>query len=178
MTDRESRRWTSVREYRSLLREQHEKQRLLDSDSIDRSELIFNLTRLINRLGQDFEALHRSSKWTWAGFRIMNVLWVAGPVELRDIARLSGASRATIWSGLQTLERDGLVTRSRDTHDRRLVIVSLTEAGRSALAEGIQLQAAREEQWLSLLSAEELDTLRALLEQIADREMDEPSSGR
>jgi hypothetical protein len=37
---------------------------------------------------QEFEAMHRRRGWTWAGLRIMSVLWPVDTVELRDIARL------------------------------------------------------------------------------------------
>lgn len=44
-------------------------------DAATRAELIFNLIRVHSRMSQDFEILHRRRGWTWAGFRIMNVLW-------------------------------------------------------------------------------------------------------
>ena len=53
-----------------------------------------------------------------------------GPAELADAA---GVSRATMTGLIDTLERDGLVTREHDTVDRRMMLVCLTAKGRALL---------------------------------------------
>jgi len=133
------------------------------------AELVFNLTRLQHRLSRDFEGMHRRRGWTWAGFRIMNVLWAVGAAELRDIARLSGASRAAVSSALNTLERDGLVLRTRDSADRRLVRIQLTQHGRAALREAMREQGERERAWFAELEPAEQQRLSTLLAALADR---------
>lgn len=55
-----------------------------------------------------------------------------GPAELADAA---GVSRATMTGLIDTLERDGLVTREPDTVDRRMMLVCLTPKGRALLEE-------------------------------------------
>ena len=55
-------------------------------------------------------------------------------MEPREIARFSGLSRAAVSSVLNTLERDGLVERHRESADRRLVTVRLTAEGEQRLA--------------------------------------------
>lgn len=159
-----------VEEYRALLGERLRADGVVAADAAEHAELVFSLTRLHNRLSQDFEVLHRRRGWTWAGFRIMNVLWAVGIVELRDVARLSGASRAAISSALNTLERDGLVSRVRDTADRRLVRVELTDKGQSALRDAVGEQADRERQWLSVLDTAEQRLLARLLTVLADQD--------
>jgi DNA-binding MarR family transcriptional regulator len=99
----------------------------------------------------------------------MNVLWVAGPVELREVARLSGSSRASISSALNTLERDGLVTRRRNGTDRRQVLLELTERGRSELRGGMRDQADLEREWFGPLSAQDQEVLTRLLGALADQ---------
>ena len=99
----------------------------------------------------------------------MNVLWALGAVELRDVARLSGGSRAAISSALNTLERDGLVTRRRDTADRRLVRLELTVRGGAELLDAIQEQARRESEWLSSLAESDQVLLTRLLSALADQ---------
>lgn len=158
-----------VEEYRALLGERHRAEGVVDADAADRAELVFNLSRLHSRLSRDFEALHRRHGWTWAGFRIMNVLWAVGAVELRDLARLSGASRAAISSALNTLERDGLAERVRDTADRRLVRIELTDRGRAELRDGMREQAQRERRWFDALGPADRGRLTALLAVLADQ---------
>src|ERR1700751_2110888 len=112
-----SARTISVEEYRELLAQRLRVDGVVDRDAAEHAELVFNLTRLHHRLSRDFEALHRRRGGTWAGFRIMNVLWAVGAAELRDVARLSGGSRRAVSRPLNTLERDGLVSWIRDRAD-------------------------------------------------------------
>lgn len=159
----------TVEQYRALLAERLRADGVASDDTAEHAELVFNLTRLHSRMTQDFEAMHRRRGWTWAGFRIMNVLWAVDTVELRDIARLSGASRAAISSALNTLQRAGLVDRVRDTVDRRLVRLQLTERGRDALVDAIGEQAERERRWLDELDLDDQRQLTRLLARVADR---------
>lgn len=161
-----------VEEYRELLARRLREDGLVGADAADHAELVFNLHRLQHRLTQDFEQLHRRRGWTWAGFRIMNVLWALGAAELRDVARLSGTSRAAVSSALNPLERDGLVTRTKDPADRRLVRLELTDRGRAALQDAMREQADRERAWLSALDADDQRFLAHLLATIADAEVE------
>ncbi|MFZ0714073.1 MarR family winged helix-turn-helix transcriptional regulator [Mycobacterium sp.] len=161
----------TVEDYRELLARRLQADGIVDRDAAEHAELVFNLTRLQHRLSRDFEAMHRRRGWTWAGFRIMNVLWAVGAAELRDVARLSGASRAAVSSALNTLERDGLVSRIRDSADRRLVRLQLTEHGRSALHEAMREQAGREREWLLALAPAEQHQLSMLLAALADQKV-------
>jgi len=54
-----------------------------------------------------------------------------GPAELAEAV---GVSRATMTGLVDTLERDGLVTREPATTDRRMMIVCLTAKGREQLS--------------------------------------------
>ena len=94
----------------------------------------FNLIRVSTLLVHRLEStVHRDAGWSMAGFRVMFCVWVAGEMEPREIARFSGLSRAAVSSVLNTLERDGLVARHRESTDRRLVTVRLTDEGEERL---------------------------------------------
>ncbi|MBK8758535.1 MAG: MarR family transcriptional regulator [Actinomycetales bacterium] len=85
----------------------------------------FNLVRLSTMLVHRLESqVHREAGWSMAGFRVMFCVWVAAEMEPREIARYSGLSRAAVSSVLNTLERDGLVERHRESADRRLPAVA------------------------------------------------------
>lgn len=157
-------------EYRSILAQRHREGGSEDAERADNAELVFNLFRLHGRLFRDFEGLHRRSGRSWAGFRVMNVLWALGPVELRDLARLSGVSKAAISSAVTTLERDGLVRRVRVREDGRLVRVGLTDRGHATLDDAVRTQAAREHAWFARLRPAERQHLADLLGRLADQD--------
>lgn len=157
------------RSLRGLLHARLHDEGIIPPDAVDRTDLVFNLTRFWNRLGQDSESTQRRLGWSWAGFRIMNLLWAAGPLEARQLGTLSGASRATISSLLGTLERDGLVVRDRSEEDRRQVLVRLTEDGRTRLRDGLVAQAERDRAWFAVLDAGEQAQLNSLLRKLAEQ---------
>jgi DNA-binding MarR family transcriptional regulator len=160
---------TTVEQFRQALTARHTAEGTVDEEAVANALLTFSLMRLHTRLSQDFESVHRRRGWSWPGFRIMNVLWALGTVEVRDLARLSGDSRAAISSAVKTLERDGLVLRSRSEHDRRLVDVTLTDRGVSQLKEGMLDQARREKAWFAALTPSARSQLTAMLTSLADQ---------
>jgi DNA-binding MarR family transcriptional regulator len=62
------------------------------------------------------------------------VLWIWGEMEARHRAAEANVTKGTLTGVLDTLERRGLVVRRRHDEDRRLVSVSLTEAGEQLIA--------------------------------------------
>lgn len=132
---------------------------------LDALRASFDLVRASTRLVQRLEAeVHTPAGWSMAGFRVMFCVWVGGDLEPRDIARLSGLSRAAVSSVLNTLERDGLVERSRESHDRRLVTVRLTGDGERRLVAAYEEQNRVEQAFFGDLSAGER---RALADRLA-----------
>ena len=130
----------------------------------------FDLFRVANRLMQDFEStIHRPLGMTWAGFRVLFCTWVEQEVEPRTLARLCAISRATVSSVLNTLERDDLVTRRRQSADRRVVTVALTAKGRRRIRTAFERQHAREHQWLGDLDRQAVDGLVAVLRHLLER---------
>ena len=100
---------------------------------------------------------------TFAGFNTLFIVWIWAPVEPREIARLSGVTRATVSSTVGRLERDGLVSRSRHPEDRRLVLVDLTPAGRDLIEALFPTFNEEESAIASVLTAREQEKLTATL---------------
>ncbi|MFE0464155.1 MarR family winged helix-turn-helix transcriptional regulator [Kitasatospora sp. NPDC058965] len=55
------------------------------------------------------------------------------PIGIGDLARVCGVSPRNVTGLVDTLERDGLVERVADPHDRRAVLTRITPAGRNRL---------------------------------------------
>lgn len=152
-------------------------------DDIDAASFAasFDLFRLGTRVMTDFDAaVHRPLGLSLAGFRVLFTLWVHGSLEVREIARLAGVSRAAVSGVVTTLERDGLAVRQRDQADGRLATVRLTPEGDDRLQVAYRSQNAREQQLFAGLGAGELEaftaTLRKLLAVKHDGETDEADS--
>jgi DNA-binding MarR family transcriptional regulator len=129
--------------------------------------LVLTLHRVTSALVYDLEAsVHRPRGWTWPGFRVLFVLWLAGPAEAKRVAELSGMSRAAVSALVNTLERDGLVARRQADHDRRAVRLSLTDAGHAAITSAFRAHNERERAWAGLLTATERATLVKLLDKL------------
>lgn len=126
-------------------------------------DLIRAATRLTHRLES---AIHRPAGWSMAGFRVMFCVWIAGELEPRQIARLSGLSRAAVSSVLNTLERDGLIERSRESDDRRLVTVRLTDSGQRGVVDAYSRQNGVEQQFFAGFDDGELEVLDAMLSRL------------
>ncbi|MDX3451530.1 MarR family transcriptional regulator [Streptomyces sp. ME02-8801-2C] len=160
-----------TREFSELLRHHHRELGTTDPRDLDAIEMVTDLTRLEARLTKDFEKhVHRPLGLTWAGFRILNALWVYGPLGQQDIGRFSGSSRASISSALATLETRGLVSRERVASDRRQLFVELTEEGRETLRKAIETQTKRERAWTAVLRDDQLSELVHLLRTLVNQE--------
>ena len=85
--------------------------------------------------------------------------------ELR--ARIGGVAAKVLTQTLRTMERDGLVTRHRDTGDRRAVRVELTEAGEALHAELLRAVIAFNRRLRRGLAEHDIAQLRELLDRLA-----------
>jgi DNA-binding MarR family transcriptional regulator len=93
----------------------------------------------------------------------------ASPLSPAEIADHTGVTRATITGLVDTLERDGLVLRTPDPEDRRMLSVGLTERGEKLLRT-ILPPHFRQMAWLmEPLSEGERKTLVRLLTKVLER---------
>ena len=91
-----------------------------------------------------------------------------GPQTHGSLSRNLAVSTGAMTNRLDKLEREGLVSRSRDPNDRRGVLLSLTEAGSERLDAYIDRGARRERQLLEGLTQSEKRGLNDLLAKLLD----------
>lgn len=84
-----------------------------------------------------------------------------------DLAAAAGVSRATMTGLIDTLERDGMVTRQPDQQDRRMMLVQMTDMGRDLMARLLPLHFQTVADMLSPLSEAERQTLVQLLSRLS-----------
>ena len=81
-----------------------------------------------------FLTRHNISQGRFTVLMLLHRPW-AEPQTPASLAEESGVTRATMTGLIDTLEKDGMVVRQPDSHDRRTVHVSLTEQGCTSLEE-------------------------------------------
>jgi DNA-binding MarR family transcriptional regulator len=82
-----------------------------------------------------------------------------GPQRITDLAELEGLAQPTMTLLVKRLEERGLVRRERQTHDQRVVLVSLTDAGEAALQDVRALAAAGLDRHLDAMPDRQLKAL-------------------
>ncbi|MEU5693010.1 MarR family transcriptional regulator [Actinosynnema sp. NPDC020468] len=129
--------------------------------------LSYNVLHLAYMMITDYEALvHREKGWTMPGFRLMFKLWVLGPTQPARLADLSGTTRSAMSNLINTLEKAGLVERTRDEKDRRVVFVALTVEGRDAVSGVFPKQNGREARWFAALDGPESTHMVELIRRV------------
>jgi len=142
----------------------------VDAESL---HTILLLHRAANVVVYDLEsAVHRPAGWSFAGFRLMFVLWLAGAMPSGQLAHLTGSSRAATSALAKTLQADGLVERAPDPEDRRTVVLSLTQDGRARLVAAFAEHHKREAAWAHRLDQRERRTLIRLLAKLIEGRAD------
>jgi MarR family transcriptional regulator for hemolysin len=85
----------------------------------------------------------------------------------QDLARAVGIEGPTLTRHVDALERDGLVTRHRDTGDRRAVRVELTAAGEALHADLLRAVIAFNRRLRRGLAEDDVAQLHELLDRLA-----------
>lgn len=128
------------------------------------TEVLLTLNRASNIVTYDLEStVHRPRGWSWSSFRLMFVTWLAGPIEPKRAAELTGMSRATVSNLSKSLIVGGLLVSTPDESDGRSVRLALTERGHAEMVETFAEQNERENAWVSALTEPEQRILVMLL---------------
>ena len=118
------------------------------------SFLPYELAQLSEQVSREFSALYRErfgiSIPEW---RVMANLSQAGTLSVREIHTRAGMDKSKVSRAAARLETAGYVAKTVDPVDRRLVALSLTEAGRGLIEEMTPLARAYEAQVLDRLGA-------------------------
>lgn len=134
----------------------------------DADPSINSLMVILNRAAEDLTGAietqaHRPVGLSWLAYRMLFVLWIAGPLEPARIADLMHTSRATVTNLSMSFIKDGLINRRPSQTDRRSVQLTLTPRGVERVREAYLKQSDIQKQLLSVLTAEEQQILRLLL---------------
>jgi DNA-binding MarR family transcriptional regulator len=91
-----------------------------------------------------------------------------GPASQQELAAQLRVAPSTMSATIDALEKRGWVSRERDENDRRVVRISLTDAGRKMLETTDDFAASALDSLISVLSEEEIDKALAGLRVLRD----------
>ena len=91
------------------------------------------LPRLLRELHRHASPSHLEGKISSPQLIVLDHLHQAGPSPMSILARITNLHCSTATHLVDRLMREGLVERAHDTNDRRVVSVSITKKGRTAL---------------------------------------------
>ena len=98
---------------------------------------------------------------------VLHVLAGEGGISQGEIGRLYGVDPSRVTRLAKQLEGEGLIERTRDPRDNRVVRMYLTEEGRRKVGELPRLRERFRERINGVLSDEEVDELRRMLRLLA-----------
>ena len=127
------------------------------------AEVMLNLMRTADALARSGEKILKLAGLSHTQYNVLRILRGAGENGLccREVAERMITRDPDITRLVDRLERRGLLARSRDSHDRRVITLRITEAGRKLLKD---LDGPIEENNRNRLSHMEKGDLRRLLE--------------
>jgi MarR family transcriptional regulator, negative regulator of the multidrug operon emrRAB len=138
-----------------------------DDNDARATRVILTLNRAASLVIYDLESsIHRPRGWSWSAFRLMFVLWLAGPMESNTAANLGGMSRAAVSNLSNTLVASGMLRKDAAVQDRRAVTLCLTDKGLQEIRDTFRDHNRRESRWASVLTEIEQDLLVMLLEKL------------
>jgi MarR family 2-MHQ and catechol resistance regulon transcriptional repressor len=88
------------------------------------------LTRCTNSVLARLAERNSIGELTYSQFAVLEALYHLGPMTAGDVSQKILKSGGNLTLVIDNLERDGLVRRERDSNDRRVIHVHLTEAGK------------------------------------------------
>ena len=97
-------------------------------------EVLAALGRILRAAGSGIREAGRSAGLGASHLLVLQLLEVEGPRKAGEIAKELSFSKSTITAILDTLEERKFILRDRHEADGRSVLVSLTDAGKRALA--------------------------------------------
>jgi MarR family transcriptional regulator, transcriptional regulator for hemolysin len=121
------------------------------------------LNQAARTVGRAFEEALEEAGGTLPTWLILLNLTIRRPANQRELAEAVGIREATLTHHLNALDARGLITRTRDTANRRIHVVELTEAGQAAFARLQQAAVAFDARLRAGLADADLDQLGDLL---------------
>lgn len=125
---------------------------------------VYNMQRLLHRV---LEVTFKQYGITPGQWNLLNQLEQAGALSQRKLAEQTKKEQATITRYLDTLERKGLIVRTRDANDRRAHVVTITDEARTLLDQVGPLAEEASRQLTEGITSKELESFLAVIDKLS-----------
>ncbi len=114
------------------------------------NQVCFPTYAVANKILRRYQPLLREIDLTYTQYVAMMVLWEKEAVNEKDLVKALYLKANTLTDLLKNLQKKGLVDIKKDDHDRRNIIISLTEKGRKLKEKAVKVpKTLAEEHWLT-----------------------------
>lgn len=129
----------------------------------------FNQFNMLIALGREYgHAAIRDTGVSDTAHRICTFLYFHGEGSQDTVARALMLDKTTVAKALGTLEHKELISRTPDLSNRRRNVLRITDAGREAIRESVDIYDRWFETVCACLTAEEQRLMSAMLERLVD----------
>ncbi len=135
------------------------------------SQKIFH--RFLSLLEYKKEYQLKSSALNYTQLHVLEEIYKNKEIKTLEISKLMDISPSTLIGVLDELEKKGLITRERQKNDKRVVVVSATEAGSSKVEQHFTEDKSFLKNLTASLSQEEKQQFFQLMKKITDS-IDQP----
>ena len=125
------------------------------------------LSQAARTVSRAFDEVLEEAGGTLPVWLVLLNLKIHKPASQRELAEAVGVREATLTHHLNAMDARGLITRTRDSANRRIHVVKLTEAGEALFVQMQQAALAFDTRLRGGLAEADLDTLDSLLDQLA-----------
>ena len=129
-------------------------------------DTFIKLTRCTNSLLARLAERNTIGELTWSQFAVLEALYHLGPMTQGEISSKVLKSGSNMTTVTDNLERDGLVRRERNTEDRRVIYVHLTDEGYQKIEAVLPGHVAALVEEFSILTTKEQETLGELCKKL------------
>lgn len=130
-------------------------------------QIVASIRRIIRAIDLQSRRLQEGHAMTGPQLATLRAAEKHGPITISALARAVHLGQPTVSGILTRLERRGLVARRRSEDDRRSVVIAVTQAGATVLAEAPSLLQDRFREKLARLEDWERHWMLSALERIA-----------
>lgn len=129
-------------------------------------DTFIKLTRCTNSLLARLAERETVGNLTYSQFAVLEALYHLGDMTQGEISNKVLKSGSNLTTVIDNLERDGMVRRERDSEDRRVIHVHLTEAGIGKVETILPVHVAALVEEFKVLSVSEQETLGELCKKL------------